>query len=52
MEGRKRNTDATDFGRDSASNDLWGRCASFQVWSVFDFVLMCLLNACCFALIL
>ena len=52
VEGRKRNADATDFGRDSASDHLWGCDASFQVWGVFDLVLMCLLNTCCLALLL
>ena len=44
MEGRKRNADATDFGRDSANDHLWGCDASFQVWGVFDLVLGCLLK--------
>ena len=52
MEGRKRNADATDFGCDSANDHLWGCDASFQVWGVFDLVLMCLLNTYCLALLL
>ena len=52
MEGRKRNADATDFGRDSANDHLWGCDASVQVWGVFDLVLMCLLNTYCLALLL